>query len=100
MLAQVMMEDSTIVSFPQTMIDEIGSVEDITQSVVVVSSFAGNDDDAWVENLIQGDMLIDELQRRFTHSAGQDRNIVYAVNKVPGFLSDTEIFKYGGQYRY
>jgi len=95
MLEQVNLEDPSIVSFPQVMIEEIGSVEDITQSVVIVSSFAGKDDDMWIENLILGDNLISELQRRFTHAVGQDRNIVYSVTKVVGFLSDAELFKYG-----
>jgi len=80
------------------MIDAIGPVEEITQSAVVFSAFAGKDDAQWIVNLEQGDKLIVELQAKFPKAQGPDRNIVHGVNYVPGFLEDDELFRYFFQW--
>jgi len=93
MLGQVMLEDNRILSFPQSVMDAIGTVDDITQSSVVFSAFAGEDKDKWIENFLQGSKLIVELQRRFTKAQGPDCNIVYVVDYIPGYWEDDELFK-------
>jgi len=92
MLAQVMREDPSITAFPQSVVDAIGNAEEITQSVVIFSAFAGKDDDQWIENLMQGDKLVVDLQQRFNKTQGSDRKIMYVVNYIPGYMEDDEVF--------
>jgi len=94
MLAQVQLEDSRISEFPPALIDAIGSVEDVTQSCVVFSSYAGLNSTLWDDYLTQGEQLITELQQNFPRAAGQDRNIVYHVERIPGYLGDDDLMKY------
>jgi len=94
MLAQVQLEDHGVTEFPPALIEAIGSIEELTQSCVVFSAYAGNNTALWDECLIHGEQLITELQEKFPRAAGQDRNIVYHVERIPGFLADDELMKY------
>jgi len=94
MLGQVQLEDSDITEFPQALIDAVGSVEEINQSCVVFSAYAGNNAALCEEYTIQGEQLISEIQEKFPRAAGQERNIVDHIERIPGFLSDDDLVRY------
>ena len=93
MLTQVMKEDQRIKEFPKTIIEQIGSVEEISHNVVVFSAFGGRDKGQWNINFCLGEKLIAGLQSKFPYHQGSERKITYVVNKIPGFRQDNELFK-------
>jgi len=94
MLAQVQLEDPRITEYPDAVIEAIGSVEELSQSCVVFSSFAGANGALWDEYMLQGDIMIKELPQKFPRAAGQDSNMVYHVEHVSGFSGDNDLYKY------
>jgi len=94
MLQQVMREDSRITAFPQRLFTEIGSLDEIVQNVVIFSAFAGKDEAQWGRNCTLGQIMINDLQEKFTHHAGIDRRVTYVVNRVEGFYEDVDLFRF------
>ena len=93
MLLQVIKEDQRIKQFPKTIIEQVGSVEEISHNVVVFSAFGGKDEGLWNMNFCLGEKLISGLQSNFPYHQGSERKITYVVNRVCGFRGDNELFK-------
>ena len=97
MLQRVMEKDSKIRMFPQKMLDEIGSAEDISDNVVVFSACGARDAD-WRDNLEIGDNLITELPVKFKYAQdGEQKNLHelnYIVKKIEGYRRDNDLIRY------
>ena len=97
MLQRVMESDNKIRTFPQKMLDEIGSAEDISENVVVFSAHGVRDAD-WRDNLEIGDDLITELPVKFKFAQdGEQKNLHelnYIVKKIEGYRTDIDLIRY------
>ena len=86
--------DDRITTFPEKLVQAIGSIQELNEPVVIFSAF-GEDGNEWNNNFALGCNLMDNIQQLFTHATDKDGKISYEIKyiekKVEGFSSDNDL---------
>ena len=86
--------DDRITTFPEKLVQAIGSIQELNEPVVIFSAF-GEDGNEWNNNFALGCNLMDNIQQLFTQATDKDGKISYEIKyiekKVEGFSSDNDL---------
>jgi len=90
MLQRVNDVDKRITRFPQVFFNEVGTLEEIIDNVVVYSSkgIGGKD---WNVNLATGRRLMEELPERSKYAQDGSQDLQFIIKRVTGYKKDKEL---------